>query len=354
MYLWNQSSNNLPLFDDYMRYGLKFWPRENLPPANHLIITRDFNFYHSEVSALQRQDPGCSIFLAYPDGDAAAASCAANFVPIPKHVWKLSELLRGGPPDGCEVETVSTPLEDGEVDFPCPNMPIQSPLSSLGLDLLGDATASVWWDIDSCPVPSHCDAAAIPNNISFALGCRPLTIFADTSRIPCSSWVTFRYSMPEFKFVPARYTSEDMMDVMRKWAKLNPAPAICLLISGNGIFDSILDELSNKGYEILVAHPDGDREGSLASKASCVWDWSDLSHGESPYSGCPTSPPRYNYVYSIFGGDSDYEIKNEEDFDMKREPDYETKEEDFEMKRGRKRCRTCGSDVGGVNSMLTV
>ncbi|KAL6580436.1 hypothetical protein OROMI_008460 [Orobanche minor] len=309
-----------------MKTGMRRLSEQKFLPMNHLIITKDFEYYLPEVSALKL--PGCSILLAYPDGDKAAESAAKNFSPIPTYVWNFSELMRGGPPDDCKLEVVPDLPED-EVDFVIHMLKLTC--FNLDFNLLCDANTSVWWDTDTCPVPIQRDAAAIPDSIATVLGYRrDLTIFADTSSVALPTCACATRNISSNFCLPVWYSSKEMMLVVREWAQRNPPPAICFLISGDENYGSVLDELRTKGYEILLAHSDGAREGLLASKASCVWDWSDLCHGESPYRGSPSPLPTiYEYKYSLkyppIGDDSDSETKGEDLLETESE---------------RKRCRT--------------
>ncbi|KAL6579974.1 hypothetical protein OROMI_007998 [Orobanche minor] len=294
-----------------MKTGMRRLSEQRFLPMNHLIITKDFEYYLPEVSALKL--PGCSILLAYPDGDKAAESAAKNFSLIPTYVWNFSELMRGGPPDDCKLEVVPDLPED-EVDFPCPEMPIASSFCNLDFNLL---SMQLLFQI---ALPLFLVTGEISPSLQIPLESIALPTCACATRNISSNFC-----------LPVWYSSKEMMLVMREWAQRNPPPAICFLISGDENYGSVLDELRTKGYEILLAHPDGAREGLLASKASCVWDWSDLCHGESPYRGSPSPLPTiYEYKYSLkyppIGDDSDSETKKGEDL--------------LEIESERKRCRT--------------
>lgn len=63
------------------------------------------------------------------------------------------------------------------------------------------------------------------------------------------------------------------------WVRENSSPAHVLLISGNKEYSSVLHKLHMRGYDVLLAHPEGDMSRHLLSAASKVWVWDKMIRG---------------------------------------------------------------------------
>ncbi|XP_076937154.1 uncharacterized protein LOC143604617 [Bidens hawaiensis] len=152
------------------------------------------------------------------------------------------------------------------------------------------AKISVWWDIANSPVPKACEPHLIAQNITCALVninyCGPVSIsaYGDTSAIPASvqqalnsTGIALNHVTPGAKDASDKKILVDMLF----WAVDNPAPANCLLISGDGEFSNAMHQLRMRKYNILLAQPQM-ASVSLASAAKSVWRWTTLLAGGPP------------------------------------------------------------------------
>ncbi|GMI66700.1 hypothetical protein like AT3G62200 [Hibiscus trionum] len=154
------------------------------------------------------------------------------------------------------------------------------------------AKTSVWWDIENCQVPKHCDPHAIAQNISSALVkmnyCGPVSIsaYGDTNRIPSSVQQALSSTGIALNHVPAGVkdaSDKKILVDMLFWAVDNPAPANYLLISGDRDFSNALHQLRMRRYNILLAQP-MKASAPLVAAAKSVWLWMSLSAGSPPLS----------------------------------------------------------------------
>ncbi|KAK9040741.1 hypothetical protein V6N11_015881 [Hibiscus sabdariffa] len=154
------------------------------------------------------------------------------------------------------------------------------------------AKTSVWWDIENCQVPKHCDPHAIAQNISSALVkinyCGPVSIsaYGDTNRIPSSVQQALSSTGIALNHVPAGVkdaSDKKILVDMLFWAVDNPAPANYLLISGDRDFSNALHQLRMRRYNILLAQP-MKASAPLVAAAKSVWLWMSLSVGGPPLS----------------------------------------------------------------------
>ncbi|GMJ09275.1 hypothetical protein like AT3G62200 [Hibiscus trionum] len=154
------------------------------------------------------------------------------------------------------------------------------------------AKTSVWWDIENCQVPKHCDPHAIAQNISSALVkmnyCGPVSIsaYGDTNRIPYSVQQALSSTGIALNHVPAGVkdaSDKKILVDMLFWAVDNPAPANYLLISGDRDFSNALHQLRMRRYNILLAQP-MKASAPLVAAAKSVWLWMSLSAGGPPLS----------------------------------------------------------------------
>ncbi|KAE8693682.1 germin-like protein 5-1 [Hibiscus syriacus] len=154
------------------------------------------------------------------------------------------------------------------------------------------AKTSVWWDIENCQVPKHCDPHAIAQNISSALVkinyCGPVSIsaYGDTNRIPSSVQQALSSPGIALNHVPAGVkdaSDKKILVDMLFWAVDNPAPANYLLISGDRDFSNALHQLRMRRYNILLAQP-MKASAPLVAAAKSVWLWMSLSAGGPPLS----------------------------------------------------------------------
>ncbi|VVB06592.1 unnamed protein product [Arabis nemorensis] len=154
------------------------------------------------------------------------------------------------------------------------------------------AKTAVWWDIENCQVPKGLDAHGIAQNISSALKnmnyCGPVSIsaFGDTNRIPPAIQQALNSTGIALNHVPAGAkdaSDKKILVNMFCWALDNPAPANCMLISGDRDFSDALHQLRLRRYNVLLAQP---RKASvpLVHAARTVWLWTSLSAGGSPLS----------------------------------------------------------------------
>ncbi|PPS08540.1 hypothetical protein GOBAR_AA12116 [Gossypium barbadense] len=156
---------------------------------------------------------------------------------------------------------------------------------------------SVWWDIENCQVPKHCDPHAIAQNISSALVkmnyCGPVSIsaYGDTNRIPSYVQQALSSTGIALNHVPAGVKdASDKKILVDKlfWAVDNPAPATYLLISGDRDFSNALHQLRMRRYNILLAQP-MKASAPLVAAARSVWLWMSLSAGGPPLSRCEST-----------------------------------------------------------------
>ncbi|KAL3652971.1 hypothetical protein CASFOL_002652 [Castilleja foliolosa] len=155
------------------------------------------------------------------------------------------------------------------------------------------AKISVWWHMENCPMPSGCDPNAVIKNIRSALAKLsyrgPITInaYGDLYHFPTDVQQAFTRSVISFNSVSAgfEYTINKMVVDMLLWSFDNPAPANCLLISGDSVFSYALHNLDMRNYNILLAHPQHiEPSGALVSAANCVWHWTTLAaNGGLPF-----------------------------------------------------------------------
>ncbi|CAN8253930.1 unnamed protein product [Cochlearia groenlandica] len=154
------------------------------------------------------------------------------------------------------------------------------------------AKTAVWWDIENCQVPKGVDAHGIAQNINSALEkmnyCGPVSIsaFGDTNRIPLSIQQALNSTGIALNHVPAGAkdaSDKKILVNMFCWALDNPAPANCMLISGDRDFSDALHQLRLRRYNVLLAQP---RQASvpLVHAARTVWLWTSLSAGGTPLS----------------------------------------------------------------------
>ncbi|CAN0824467.1 Meiosis regulator and mRNA stability factor 1 [Linum grandiflorum] len=161
------------------------------------------------------------------------------------------------------------------------------------------AKTSVWWDIENCRVPKGCDFHAIAQNISSALAnlnyCGPISIFAygDTNQIPPPVQHALSSTGVSLNHVPPGGKNASDMRIlvgMLLWAADNPAPANCLLISGDGDFSEALHQLRFRRYNILLAQPQN-VSAPLVAAAKTVWLWTSLLAGGPPIRLVESSQP---------------------------------------------------------------
>ncbi|KAE8699644.1 pentatricopeptide repeat-containing protein [Hibiscus syriacus] len=154
------------------------------------------------------------------------------------------------------------------------------------------AKTSVWWDIENCQVPKHCNPHAIAQNISSALVkinyCGPVSIsaYGDTNRISSSVQQALSSTGIALNHVPAGVkdaSDKKILVDMLFWAVDNPAPANYLLISGDRDFSNALHQLRMRRYNILLAQP-MKASAPLVAAAKSVWLWMSLSAGGPPLS----------------------------------------------------------------------
>ncbi|KAL1142733.1 hypothetical protein V6Z11_A11G114500 [Gossypium hirsutum] len=159
------------------------------------------------------------------------------------------------------------------------------------------AKTSVWWDIENCQVPKHCDPHAIAQNISSALVkmnyCGPVSIsaYGDTNRIPSYVQQALSSTGIALNHVPAGVkdaSDKKILVDMLFWAVDNPAPANYLLISGDRDFSNALHQLRMRRYNILLAQP-MKASAPLVAAARSVWLWMSLSAGGPPLSRCEST-----------------------------------------------------------------
>ncbi|KAL6563706.1 hypothetical protein OROGR_002665 [Orobanche gracilis] len=147
--------------------------------------------------------------------------------------------------------------------------------------------AFILWDVVSCPLPTEMEQCGIYDNIRTALfthtSCTgintKMALGANNAPGPTTSLI---YRGMPLVFCPAKLQDWKMIHEMRYWAKCNPAPATLFVISGSKAISSTLEKLHTRNYNILLAHPDG-LSTDLAATASCVWNFTSLLRGESPY-----------------------------------------------------------------------
>ncbi|KAH7372892.1 hypothetical protein KP509_17G027300 [Ceratopteris richardii] len=76
-----------------------------------------------------------------------------------------------------------------------------------------------------------------------------------------------------------KYLCKHLILDMLLWIRENPPPAHMLLISGDKELANVLHKLRMRGYDVLLAHPEGDLPRELASAATQVWTWDGLAKG---------------------------------------------------------------------------
>ncbi|CAN8264832.1 unnamed protein product [Cochlearia groenlandica] len=154
------------------------------------------------------------------------------------------------------------------------------------------AKTSVWWDIENCRVPKDCDPYKIAQNIKTALeknnynGALTIHAYGDTKQISShvkrqalsSTGVSLIHVPPGVK------NGSDMKIVvdMLLWAKENKAPANIMLISGDGDFAYLLNQLRLIGYNTILARPEN-TSARLIDASNIVWSWRSIASGSLVY-----------------------------------------------------------------------
>ncbi|VFQ62234.1 unnamed protein product [Cuscuta campestris] len=175
--------------------------------------------------------------------------------------------------------------------------------------VFAEAKIAVWWDIENCQVPRGSDPHAIARNMSSALAklnyCGPISIssYGDTTQISPFIQQAFNSTGIALNHVPAgaKDASDKRILVdMMLWAVDNPAPANCVLVSGDRDFSNALHQLRMRRYNILVAQPQN-ASAALVSAAKTVWLWTSLSAGGPPLNHSESIPlGKENYKTSNF------------------------------------------------------
>eukprot|EP00252_Welwitschia_mirabilis_P021153 TRINITY_DN5340_c0_g2_i1.p1 TRINITY_DN5340_c0_g2~~TRINITY_DN5340_c0_g2_i1.p1 ORF type:complete len:701 (-),score=96.91 TRINITY_DN5340_c0_g2_i1:433-2535(-) len=150
------------------------------------------------------------------------------------------------------------------------------------------AKTSVWWDLESCPVPDRVDPYCLAQNISSALaefdykGRLSITAFADSHKLPEKVQRALSNTGIALHHVPTGVKDAKDMKIlvdMLFWAVDNSAPANYLVISGDHDFANALHQLSMRRYNILIAYPSKDVPQSLSRAAKHNWYWETLASG---------------------------------------------------------------------------
>ncbi|CAA7060367.1 unnamed protein product [Microthlaspi erraticum] len=139
---------------------------------------------------------------------------------------------------------------------------------------------SVWWDIDSCPVPAGYDASLVGPSIHLALeklGYRgPITITAvgklkrtseDVMRAISPTGITVKYGG-----LGCRSTCAELFS----WQLANPAPATIMFISSPSVLKSLSHRLRSvpKEYNMLLAYGSSlpEKDPKLVTCAEWLWE----------------------------------------------------------------------------------
>lgn len=179
-----------------------------------------------------------------------------------------------------------------------------------------ESKTSVWWDINSCPVPVGYDACRVGPCIQSALeklGCSgPLTISVMgnlkqtpdhvlqalsssgivVKHVPCGKYslISFYSQLAVFfVFFAIEFLSctesggRSILTYLLNWTNVNPPPGKIMFISdslGIEIFSRTLSCLQARGFKILLAYEDTPKQ-ALDLVTSAEWLWKTLLKGVS-------------------------------------------------------------------------
>ncbi|KAI5062515.1 hypothetical protein GOP47_0023054 [Adiantum capillus-veneris] len=163
------------------------------------------------------------------------------------------------------------------------------------------AEVSVFWDLNKCGVTdadvegdgeSECEAAMVASNIAPNV-VKSLRSSGFSGPISIRAYGNTR-SFSNHRIMQAllatgvdlhhtsagkNYLSKHLILDLLLWVRENKPPAHMLLISGDKEFSSVLHKLHMRGYNVLLAHPEGDISKDLLSAASKVWVWDKMMKG---------------------------------------------------------------------------
>ncbi|XP_073119883.1 uncharacterized protein [Henckelia pumila] len=154
------------------------------------------------------------------------------------------------------------------------------------------AKISIWWDIDSCPIPPNYDATTIVHNFTEALrgsdfdGELSINVFGDVVRI--NRDVISQLNRAGLNIIHAPVNDSDdaasyiLIVDMWFWTHGNRPPANILLISGDyGVWNSLAD-LNSYGYNSMLAYQRTTPIVDPPIAIDIIWQWRNLLNGEPP------------------------------------------------------------------------
>jgi len=175
--------------------------------------------------------------------------------------------------------------------YPTNSMQVQHQLQAPQIQPI-ECFTSVFWDINSCPLPKEVNPEDAANNIRIALWKHP-HVRAITM---LSAYGTFKDFPKKFRLGCQR-SGINLIDApngriggaiwkaifvdMGLFALDNHPPSIICLITGDESFASALHKLGQRGYVVILVIPDEvEVSSTLAGAGRFVYDWKHLYSGE--------------------------------------------------------------------------
>ncbi|KEH31573.1 putative meiosis arrest female protein [Medicago truncatula] len=158
-------------------------------------------------------------------------------------------------------------------------------------------SVSVWWHIDSCPVPSGFSFSKVAPSITAAvrangiMGTIRIRAYGDVvdKEALNSTNITLHSFFDDYPF-PLHKTYTDTKNNTYKhfladlndWVSENPPPRHLFLIFGKEEFSSsgVLHRLRMCNYNILLACPGWAHVDALCHAATIMWEWSSMLNGD--------------------------------------------------------------------------
>ncbi|KAJ8599071.1 hypothetical protein CTAYLR_007601 [Chrysophaeum taylorii] len=153
---------------------------------------------------------------------------------------------------------------------------------------------AVFWDLENCPVSRGVEAAVAARNVKRTVRnygfIESFRAYADLSRIQVEVREQLQAMGIALHDVPGRSkenADKALIVDMLVFALDHRSPATLVLISGDRDFSVTLSRLSDRGYRIVLVHPQGHLSPTLYSVADFVHSWLDIQ-GEKPESSVAT------------------------------------------------------------------
>ncbi|XP_039684728.1 uncharacterized protein [Medicago truncatula] len=173
---------------------------------------------------------------------------------------------------------------------------------------------SVWWHLDSCPVPSGFSFSKVAPSITAAvrangiMGTIHIHAYGDVDKEAFNSTnITLHSFSDDYPFgIHKRYkdtknnTYKHFLMDLNDWVSTNPPPLHLFLIFGNRDFSSsgILHRLRMCNYNILLACPGRAYVAALCHAATIMWEWSSMLKGDDltgKHFNYPPDGPTYSW-----------------------------------------------------------